>query len=234
MKLRHPVLLRGVGLLGGWLARWWMDTLSPRIRSEDGLAHPADPRKQRYLYAFRHEVLLAPIPLRPKADILISQSADGELIAQVCRHLGFGTVRGSPKSGGVQAMLDLIRQDRSKHIAVTPDGPRGPRRQVQPGLIFLASHSGLPIVAVGVGYSRAWRARSWDRFAVPMPWTGVRYLATAPLHIPPDLDREGREHHRQLVERELLRVTALAEIQATGQAECITPVTASPSRRTAA
>lgn len=217
MKLRHPSLIRCLGLLGGCAVRWWTNTLNTRVHSEDGEVHPLDPRRQRVIYAFWHEVLLGPVPLRPRAHILISQHADGELIAQMCRHLGFPTIRGSRgRDGGVAALLDMIRASRPTHLAVTPDGPRGPRRQVQPGLIYLASKSGLPIIPTGVGYAHAWRARSWDRFAVPVPWSVSHLHLAPPFVVPAKLDRDGREHYRRLLEAELLRVTELAERRATG------------------
>ena len=57
---------------------------------------------------------------------------------------------------------------------MTPDGPRGPRRKVQPGAVFLAAQTGLPIVPLGVAYANAWRAKSWDQFAVPKPFSQLR------------------------------------------------------------
>lgn len=145
---------------------------------------------------------------------MISQSADGELIAQVCHHLGLGTVRGSPKRGGAQALLELLRDDLKSHWAITPDGPCGPRRQVKSGIVLLASRAGLPIVPLGVGFTHAWRARSWDRFAVPRPFSTMIGVLGEPLIVPPDLDADGIEQHRRRVEEALLAATAAAEQRA--------------------
>jgi lysophospholipid acyltransferase (LPLAT)-like uncharacterized protein len=105
----------------------------------------------------------------------------------------------------------MLRAGQEAHISVTPDGPRGPRRQVQAGLVYLAARTGLPIVPAGFGFARPWRARSWDRFAVPRPGSFATTVTGAPIQIPPDVDRDGIEHYRVEVERELLRVSALAE-----------------------
>jgi lysophospholipid acyltransferase (LPLAT)-like uncharacterized protein len=216
MKLRSPWAVRSIALLLAWLIRWWMSTLRYRVFIVGGERHPADPRKQPCIYAFWHETLLFPTVFRVPVRMLVSQHADGELGAQACRFLGFGTVRGSTTRGGGQALLELKRQRRDSHLAVTPDGPRGPRRRVQLGLILLASLTGLPIVAFGVGYSRAWRARSWDRFAVPMPWSEARAVAAPAVQVPARLNRAGLEQYRGLVEERFLAVTDAAERWARG------------------
>jgi lysophospholipid acyltransferase (LPLAT)-like uncharacterized protein len=210
MKLRSPALIRLLGLILSWLFRWWMGTVSLRLRYEER-EHPADYRKDRFLYVFWHETLLVPCAARAPAHMLISEHADGELITQVCRHLRIGVVRGSGTRRGPKAVLGMIRASEQTHLCITPDGPRGPRRQVKLGTIFLASHTGLPIVPVGVGMSRAWRARSWDRFAVPVPWSAAVCLFAPAIKVPPNLDRDQLEHYKRVVEAEMLRVTEKAE-----------------------
>jgi lysophospholipid acyltransferase (LPLAT)-like uncharacterized protein len=211
MKLRAPWLVRLLGLLGGLLIRMWMSTLRPRISFPDSRKHPTDTRIERFLYAFWHDTLLFPTAYSTRIHVLISQHGDGELIAQVCRHLRIGTVRGSTTRGGARALLNLLKLSKRSHLGVTPDGPRGPRRQVQLGLIFLASSTGLPIVPVGIGYERAWRFRSWDRFALPWPGSGVSCVMAPPIHVPAKLTRNGLEQFRRLVEERLLQATAAAE-----------------------
>lgn len=212
MKLRNGPLLRLVALLAAWLIRCWMGTLRDRLGFLGPPVHPVNPRRGvRFIYAFWHDTLMLPAVMKARIDVLISQHADGELIAQVCRHLGKGAVRGSSTRGGSEAMLGLMERSRHAHLAVTPDGPRGPRRRVQLGLIFLASRTGLPIIPVGIGYARAWRLRSWDRFALPRPWSFATCVMAAPVHVPARLNREGLERYRRLVEEELLHTSAAAE-----------------------
>jgi 1-acyl-sn-glycerol-3-phosphate acyltransferase len=83
-------------------------------------------------------------------------------------------------------------------------------------MVMLASRAGLPIVPVGVGYSRAWRARSWDRFALPRPFSRIVFVAGESVRVPADADREGLDHYRRLVEERMLQATEVAERLAEG------------------
>lgn len=230
MKLRHPWLIAAAAFLAALIVRLWMRTLRYRIVLPRTPVHP-NHRETRghFLYAFWHEHLLFPtaIRFRGRFHVLISRHADGELIAQVCQHLGYATVRGSTTRGGAQALRELVDKGRGSHLMVTPDGPRGPRRQVQPGIVFAASRTGLPIVPVGVAYRRCWRARSWDRFAVPYPGTVAVAVVGEPIPVPPDADRRILEQFRLRVEAAMLEATRRAEALA-GCAEQAVP--ASPAR----
>jgi hypothetical protein len=115
--------------------------------------------------------------------------------------MGFEFVRGSTNRGGVAALRQLLDKSREMHLAITPDGPRGPRRQLAPGPVYLASKLGIPLVAIGVGYERPWRVRSWDRFAIPRPGGRACCILSPELQVPPDLDRDGLEHFRTKVEQ---------------------------------
>lgn len=192
--------------------RLWMNMMRVRMVSADGRSHPEDPRQSRYIYAFWHEGLLAPLATRPKIRVLISQHTDGEFIAQVCERLGIGVIRGSTARGGCQALLEMIRdRDVTTHLGITPDGPRGPRRQLKAGVVMVASQSGLPIVPVGIGFVSAWRFRSWDQFALPRPGSTMVGVVGTPINVPRDLDRGALQQWVQLVEAELLELTRLAE-----------------------
>src|SRR5262249_41864178 len=139
MKLRSPWLIKFAAFLASWLIRLWMSTVRYRLAQLDENLHPTDPRRHRFIYAIWHEAILFPARSRGKAQILVSRHRDGELIARVCHHLGVATVRGSTRRGGAQALLQLIKITGRSHLLVTPDGPQGPRRRVQLGLIFLAA-----------------------------------------------------------------------------------------------
>jgi hypothetical protein len=214
MKIRRPRLIRVVAVVGAWVVRLLMATVSYRVRVRGLAVHPDDPNLPgRFIYAFWHETMLfmAGRRARGKFCVLVSQSADGELIAQVAQRLGHQVARGSSTRGGAHGLWELIGKSRSCHLAVTPDGPRGPRRQVKSGVIYLASRTGLPIVAAGIAFVRCWRARSWDRFAVPWPFTEGVGVAGRPLYVPPNLDRPEIERYRQELEARLLEATARAE-----------------------
>lgn len=143
------------------------------------------------ILAFFHEHILAlSYAYRSRGFVvLVSQSADGEYISQVIHRLGYGTVRGSSSQGGLRALLEMARCGRNGlPLSVTPDGPRGPRRVVQAGVLHIAARSGLPIVPLTVGIRGVRRLGGWDRFELPYPFTRIRVLAGDPYVVPADLD----------------------------------------------
>jgi lysophospholipid acyltransferase (LPLAT)-like uncharacterized protein len=100
--------------------------------------------------------------------VLVSHSHDGELIARMLARFGYRTIRGSSSKGGARAvreMLDQVQQD--SVIVITPDGPRGPRHSMNPGLSWLARETGFPVVPMGYACDKAWYLKSWDRFTLP-------------------------------------------------------------------
>ena len=152
MKLRSPWIIGVAGFLIAWMVRLVGGTLRCRVSGPGANAHPADPRTACHIYAFWHESVLAMLVLRTPIRVLIGRHADGEFATQACRHLGIQVVRGSTMRGGGTALLELKNGDRAAHMALTPDGPRGPRRKAQIGVVALASLTGLPIVGVGEAF----------------------------------------------------------------------------------
>jgi lysophospholipid acyltransferase (LPLAT)-like uncharacterized protein len=215
MKIRRPWLIKVAGFLTAWVVRLWVGTVRYRYRP---LGPDVDPGRPgvggRFIYAFWHENLLLPASRygRPDIWVLVSRHADGEVIAEACRRLRFRLVRGSTaRSGGIEAVRRMVRLGREGHLAITPDGPRGPRRRVQPGLVYLAARTGLPIVPVGIAYRRAWRLKSWDRFAIPLPGSAAACVTGEPISVPEEVDRDRLEDYRLRVEEALHRATAEAE-----------------------
>jgi lysophospholipid acyltransferase (LPLAT)-like uncharacterized protein len=212
MKQRHRWLIPYAASSIAAVVRSWMGTMRVQVASQDGRQHPIDPAEGKLLYTFWHEGLLAPLATRPKIRVLISQHADGELIAQVCQRLGIGVIRGSTARGGCAALVEMIRSaDGPTHLGITPDGPRGPRRVLKPGVVLVASQTGLPIVPVGIGFTRAWRFHSWDRFALPLPGSTLTGVIGQPITVPADLSRPALADWVARVELALANVTELAE-----------------------
>ena len=214
MKLTHPILYKLAALLSSAAIRTWMGTLDYRVVFYDPDVDPASPRCQgQKIYIFWHEHILLPLAMRGHCNLamLLSLHRDAEILSYVAHHLGFEFVRGSTNRGGVAALRQLLEKSRKMHLAITPDGPRGPRRVLAPGSIYLASKLGIPIVAMGFGYNHPWRAKSWDRFVVPRPFSRARCILSPELHIPPKLDRDGMEHFRGKIELLLNWMTDEAE-----------------------
>lgn len=105
---------------------------------------------------------------------LISTHSDGEIIARIVESIGYQTARGSSSRDGTRALRDLIGALRDKKtIAVTPDGPRGPRHVFAAGVLMATERTGSPIILGRAVASRAWVMRSWDRFVIPKPFARV-------------------------------------------------------------
>ena len=118
---------------------------------------------------------------------LVSEHSDGEIIARVIAGIGFGASRGSTTRGGARALLTLIRAlESGLTAAFTPDGPRGPRHELQPGLLAAAKRAGVPIVLIGVAVNRYWQFRSWDQFLLPKPFARVSLAYSNPAVVDPD------------------------------------------------
>jgi lysophospholipid acyltransferase (LPLAT)-like uncharacterized protein len=212
--LRRPWVIRTLAFCGALLIRCWIGTLRYEYRPLGPNVDPHQPGfKQRVIYAFWHEnlLLLAYQYGRPDIYVLISDHADGQLITDIAERLGFRTVRGSKTRNGAKAMLEMLRRGADAHIAITPDGPRGPRRQVQQGVVYLAAKTGMPIVPIGIAFDRPRRARSWDRFALPVAFRRARTVTGELIQVPGDADREQMEVYRQRVERAMHEAGEVAE-----------------------
>jgi lysophospholipid acyltransferase (LPLAT)-like uncharacterized protein len=203
------------GLLGATLLRslrlTWRVTETPnRIVDVQRAARPGPPGT---LYLLWHSRILlsASTQAGRGLTVLVSQHGDGEYIVQAIRRMGFGTIRGSTTRGGARALLEIVRAlEEGRDVAITPDGPKGPRLRVQQGCVIAASKSRAPIVPVGFECSRARRLASWDRFVVPWPFVKVAIVAGDPIDVPPELDAAGIEEWRVRVETALLDVTRRA------------------------
>ncbi|NBW40593.1 DUF374 domain-containing protein [bacterium] len=150
------------------------------------------------------------LPRQIKA--LTSQHADGRIIAQTLGRLGIGNIAGSSTRGGVRALVAMRRAIESErcHLAITPDGPKGPIYKAKPGVISIASATGAPILPVGFGYERSWRIKSWDRMVIPKPFSRARMIAGELMRIPSELSEEQREQYITALEDELNRLNKVA------------------------
>ncbi len=117
--------------------------------------------------------------------ILISEHQDGEIIARIAHTFGCATVRGSTSRGGARALLALAGAlKQGTDVAVTPDGPRGPRHSFAPGALVAAQRAGVPVVGMAAHVDRAWRLKSWDQFEIPKPFARITVAYTAPFAVP--------------------------------------------------
>jgi lysophospholipid acyltransferase (LPLAT)-like uncharacterized protein len=146
-----------------------------------------------FVLAFWHGRMLGALSAHRQSPIrvLVSEHRDGELIARVLEANGVDTIRGSTTRGGARALLQLVASLKQGHtIAITPDGPRGPRHVVAPGLFAAAHRAGAAIVPMAVAASRSWQLASWDRFEIPKPFARVIVRYGTLVHVPDGASRD--------------------------------------------
>ncbi|MEW6557347.1 MAG: lysophospholipid acyltransferase family protein [Elusimicrobiota bacterium] len=138
------------------------------------------------IFAFWHgrQIPLVWSHRKKNIQILVSQSKDGEYIARITKRFGFGTVRGSSSKGGIKALVGIIRKAKNGFsVAFTPDGPRGPAREIQPGVILTAQKTGLPIIPLASSSKRKYIIKNWDEFHIPYPFNKIVICHGEPIYI---------------------------------------------------
>lgn len=170
--------------------------------------------KKNIIVAFWHQrLLMMPfLPHQGKVGMMISQHRDGEFIAQAVKRFNIDSIRGSTTKGGLSALRGMIRYYHAGgNLAITPDGPQGPKYIVQPGVIELARQTGAPILPVTYSASRKKVLNSWDNFILPLPFSQVIYIWGEPILVPFDADKEELEKKRILLQERLQQITAQAD-----------------------
>ncbi len=205
--------------LGGFgiscAVRTWMGTMDYRKACEDATVDPISPNfSGPMIYLFWHEYIAIPFYLRGRCNVsmLLSRHRDAEWLSQAARYMGFNTVRASSSRGSVAGLKELLRVGKTTNLTITPDGPRGPRRRLAHGCIYLSSRLQIPLVCVGFGCDRPWRVtKAWDQSAIARPFSRVRMVMSRPIQIPADVDRGEIEEHRLDVQQILESRTQIAQ-----------------------
>lgn len=133
---------------------------------------------------FWHEYLLAGFHFlrRKKVVALISASRDGERLSAVLQRWSYDLIRGSSSRKGISSLRQSVRTLKNgRGLAITPDGPRGPRRVLKPGVAQIARTADVPVIPMVFDIRPGIRLRSWDRFVIPLPFARISVTAAAPL-----------------------------------------------------
>jgi lysophospholipid acyltransferase (LPLAT)-like uncharacterized protein len=214
VKIRSRLLTKAIVVIAVALTRLLFKTCRLRAVTEVDTNPYESTGERRYLYCLWHDqILMMVFGGRPKHMAgLVSGHQDGSYLADAMKLLGIAAVRGSSKRGGSRAMGELLQRVREYHVAITPDGPRGPRRKIKPGIVFLASHSGRAIIPGVYACRRGWRIRgNWTDMMIPLPFTEIHARGGPPFFVPPGLDRDGLEPYVERLEHEMARLEALVE-----------------------
>jgi hypothetical protein len=168
---------------------------------------------RRPIMAFWHgRVLAATYFFRERGIVvMISENFDGEWIARIIERFGFRTSRGSTSRGGQRALLQLKREmEQGRPAGFAVDGPRGPARKVQPGVVWLAKLTGNPVVPFHLEASNYWSVNNWDRTQIPKPFSTVALAVGSPISVANDADDAMLEAGRLEVEESLYSLEARA------------------------
>lgn len=171
------------------LARSWRFALDGQ-----GLELARSATRSRVAFVVWHEALLPLMWLHRNEGvaIVVSEARDGQYLADFAEAAGYEMIRGSSTRGGARALLGAVRAlEGGATLAMTPDGPRGPRREMKPGILAAAARSGATLIAVHAEADRAWRLNSWDRFMIPKPFARVRVAYGEPFTIGTGADAEA-------------------------------------------
>ncbi len=141
--------------------------------------------------------------------ILISDHSDGEIITKIIlKYKKLSAVRGSTKKGAVRGLKNLIKEVKNYDICITPDGPRGPKYEIQGGSIYISKLTGFPIIPLSYNVRKKYVLNSWDNFIIPYPFNEIVYVAGEPIFIDKDIDNDEA---KKIVKDKLMEVTEIAD-----------------------
>jgi lysophospholipid acyltransferase (LPLAT)-like uncharacterized protein len=176
-----------VGPIGGPVLRLLASSWRIRLAHEERWRRLYDAREP-HVFLLWHEALL-PLLWQHRHQgiaIVVSAAREGRYLSDFAASLGYRSLPGSSTRGGTRALLGAVRELRAgRAVAFTPDGPRGPRREIKPGVIAAAQRGGAPIVPLHAEADRAWRLHSWDRFMIPKPGARVWITYEHPFEVAP-------------------------------------------------
>lgn len=214
--LLHTVAVRVVPFLVSVMMRLWFFTCRITVHGRDheekalncGVPYIGTFWHYSFFYTFYRV-------RGQKAVVMVSASRDGEYIARLAGHFGFGTVRGSRNKRGLGAIKQLMTAvKKGENSAIVADGSQGPALKLQAGAIMLASRTGAVIAPMAWSANKYWTVGSWDRTAIPKPFSKIEYFYGEPIFIEKKLDAEELEMKRVDVEKRLLELYKKAwEIQ---------------------
>jgi len=199
---------RILGYLAAAAMKLWSLTLRYRVNGEPGLRAPSV-NSHPVIFALWHNRIFTMPPVWRRTGgkmrstvVLTSASKDGTTLATAMKVFGLGAIRGSSSRRAVSALIGMKKALREGHdVCITPDGPKGPRYTVQPGLIKIAQTSETEIVPIHITYSSAWRLKSWDRFVIPKPFSLVSVTFDEPRKIRKGISEEDFEAERLALEK---------------------------------
>eukprot|EP01029_Cantina_marsupialis_P008594 TRINITY_DN2030_c0_g1_i1.p1 TRINITY_DN2030_c0_g1~~TRINITY_DN2030_c0_g1_i1.p1 ORF type:complete len:205 (-),score=31.79 TRINITY_DN2030_c0_g1_i1:450-1064(-) len=177
------------------------------LTSKKVFHHPQIDNNEAFVVAFWHgELLMQPYnykKLKPsgKVSAMISEHKDGEAITRTVEYLGIDSIRGSSTRGGAKALIAAIKELKAgDDIAITPDGPRGPRHSIADGIVAISQKTNAKILVFNCKPTKYWQFNSWDKFIVPKPFGTLEFFIQEPL----DISTLDNEEAKELIKEKML------------------------------
>lgn len=146
--------------------------------------------EEPFVTAFWHgDLLLQPYVYKqmrktPKIKVMISEHFDGLLIAKTMTYFSFDTIHGSTTRSGAKVLIQAMKSLKEGFdIGITPDGPKGPRHEVQNGIVVMAQKTGAKVIVLSCVPKSYWQLGSWDRFTIPKPFSRIDFFASEPIDL---------------------------------------------------
>ncbi len=168
-------------MLSGLASTW-----SVAVHDKDRVIKGINKRRYPSIVTFWHRNLLTLLPLFSNLPVCIpvSEHKDGEYVAHLIDRFGMHTVRGSTTRNSLNVMRGLIDNLNSGvSCAITPDGPKGPNKSVQPGFILLSRKTKTPVIPLGVAVNKGWVFNSWDKLILPKPYSQIQLIFGKPIDL---------------------------------------------------
>jgi lysophospholipid acyltransferase (LPLAT)-like uncharacterized protein len=168
----------------------------------------------RIIYTFWHNrmFILCYFYRNRGLRILVSPSRDGEYTTRIIEALGYKTIRGSSFLDGRKALNQMIEAVREGHdTGFTPDGPRGPKYEVQPGVVLLAKKTGAAILPIAYDIKKKKIFNSWDNFILPGLFSQAVIIYGCPIFVPDKIRGEEIRGYQNKIKKSLDEIVANAE-----------------------
>lgn len=169
--------------------------------------HPKIDENESFIVSFWHgELLMQPFnykKLKPRGKVsaMISEHKDGEAITRTVEYLGIHSIRGSSSKGGAKVLISAIKEIKNgDDIAITPDGPRGPRHSIADGIVAISQKTNAKILLFNCKPTKYWQFNSWDKFIVPKPFGTLEFFISEPL----DVSGLENEEAKELIKEQML------------------------------
>ena len=210
------LLYKVVFFFGVILVKLWLKTLRVKRNDPKGLVAPDS--KAVFIGAFWHNRILS-FPslfhkkLLKRTYAMASRSRDGQVISDVLAAFKIQTIRGSAhkagkSKGGAAALIGCIRTLREGNfVVIIPDGPRGPRYSVQPGIVMASIKSKIPVQTMSLNCKSCWKMKSWDGLQIPKPFSKVELVLGESIQFEGGIDEESLTQDRETLREALMKIT---------------------------